>query len=388
MVSWLLLSATGALAEDVEPARALQQAQKQLNAEQYEQAVATLQSIIDQQPQNGEAYRLLGHARFEQGQTTQARRAFVNAMQWGRLTPAMLGRMVRIDRKQNQPLAAMGALKMLIWLTPEQSTWAVLYGQMLRDMQSLEAAAGVYDRLLETSPADAALMQRLGQVRLEQGQTAKARSLLSTAYYLGADTRELARLIGDLHAQMDQPNAALHWYDTAARQGEGPMSVDQQLRRARLLRRVGRVEAANRLLEDMLDRTNQAQRARVLRLLGHLAMDREASKQAAEYWQKAVAAGAEDASLLAFLGRHHFNADRYPQAARWLSRFIETGTRDQAMHRALIVSLLRTDQVTAARSAMQGYLKHFGLDNQAQQLIGQWRRKSAPTAGREGQSES
>lgn len=361
-----------------EEAEQLSSAQQQLENEQHRAAAQTLETLLEDRPELAEAWRLLGHTRFELSQHEAAREALVNAIQHGRITPDIFGRLIQIDRQRDDPVAAAGALQMVLMLEPTRESWRQLYAETLRELGALRQAQGVYEQLLRTDPGNAEAHLGLGNLLVERGRMAEAVVAFETAYHLGRRSAEVARMLGDLHAQRDEPEVALRWYERALASGD-EQSEKLKLRRARLLHRANRPNDARQLAETLTGSDTDEIAAGAHRLLGRIALDAGDSERAVAHWTRAVETGAEDPQLLAFIGGEHFNAQRYDQAATFLARRIDHGGADPQMMRHLVISLIRSGQTDRAGQRLQAYLEQYPLDAEARRLIQRWRR--AQSAG-------
>jgi tetratricopeptide (TPR) repeat protein len=266
-------------------------------------------------------------------------------------------------------------------LEPGQLPWRRLYAQQLARLGDAGRARVVYEQLIEQDPTDADAHLALGNLLIERGESERAAAALATAWHLGRDDAGLARTLGDLHAQRDQPGAAVPWYDRALAATEGEPDAELLLRRARLLWRTGRVEEARQAVQALVGDGNgdaeEQTAAEAHRLLGRIALETDRPEAAAEHWRRAVEAGLGDPQLLGFLGSHHFNAGRYEEAADWLSRRLEAGRASRELMRYLVVALLRDGQPDRAGRRLRDYLTRYPLDEKAQQLIRRWRRVRA-----------
>jgi tetratricopeptide (TPR) repeat protein len=358
-----------------EQVRKLNEAQKLYNKEQYQQAAGALQSLIKEDPSVAEAYRLLGHVHLAMDQTGKARQAFVDAIQRGRVTVAMLGRLIRLDRAAGRSHAAMAGLWLRSLLAPDAPAWQQLTMRMLMDQGWPRRAQALGRELIEKRPADVAVLQMLGNAYLKTDDYRAAIEPFITAYRLGSDEPRLAQTIAGAWQQLDRPREAVRWYDRAIAASQPSAERDEMvLRRAALLLNAEMTDRPTPALKRLAQRKEAAKAGQAALRFGQLASARGDANEALKYWQRAVDLGVEEPALLAALGEHYFNSQDDAQAIEMLRRRLDAADARPALHRMLITSLLRTGASDAASRRLQTYLARFGLDAQARELIGAWRR--------------
>lgn len=371
----VLLTGGPALAAQLtdEQARELQQAQQEFQEGAYDETIERLEQLLEDSPTIAEAHRLLGFAYYEAGDAAAARSSLIAALSHGRVTTDQLGRLVQIDRDAGRTAAALGALRLLILLEPEDASWRRLYAHTLVTAGASDEAAGVLEELIEADPTDVDARLRLANIYIDRAEPGRAASMLETAYHLGEQTPELAQNLAALWFDEDNLAAALAWHERAMGLEAEPTAASR-LRWAELLLATGEVESAAEVAGGLAEHAEQDVRRDAHLLLGEAAIERADEDAAAAHWERAVEAGLTEPRVLMFLGAHHFNAGRHEQAAEHLAAYAELEPLDREGSRYLVLSYLASEQTDAAQSALHTHLERFELDEQSRQLIGEWTR--------------
>ena len=352
---------------------ALNQAQTYYDKQQYPQAVETLTGIVEQDPTVAPAHRLLGHVYYAMDKPGKARAAFVEALGRGRLTAAMLGRLVRLDQTAGRSHAALAGLWLRSLLAPDAPAWQRLHMRLLLQHGWAERAQAMGRSIVEKRPADVKALQLLGNSYLRTQDYRQAAEALSEAFELGVRKPTLAQAIGDAWRQLDRPRAALDWYDRAlAAMNQSGRRDELVIRRASLLVAAGLTDRPTPRLHTLAEGQGDQAGKAALRL-GQLAQASGNTEAALRHWQTALKKGIDKPALLLALGDYHFNQRDYKRAATLLRRRVNQGDSKAAVYRRWVQSLIRSDQPAAAQQALQRYLAQFGLSKNGRQLIAAWR---------------
>ena len=369
LAAGLIVCVLAVAAWGAETAEVLNEAQQLYENERYAPAAEMLEALLDEQPDAAEAHRLLGHVRLAMNQPAQARAAFVRAIEHGRVTVAMLSRLIRMDQQAGRLEAALTSLSWRALLAPEAPDWEKLRARLLMQSGRHAAAKRVARSLIERHPADTDALLLLGNAHLRTDSPDQALSALTTAYHLGAGDARLAATIAQLHQRLDRPDRAAAWYVRARElTGDQDQAARWTLRRAALRAAANEPQPGARL-SALAEAGRGELSAEAAYWLGQFARQRGEAKQALQYWQRAVELGYAEPAVLARLGAHHFNAECYERAAALLQRRLEAGSENREMRRSLILSLLRLKRFEAARQQLIKYLAHHRLDEPARKMI-------------------
>jgi tetratricopeptide (TPR) repeat protein len=353
----------------------LQKAQTLLKAKKYKAAIKMIEDLLKQVPRLTEGHRLLGHAYFDSGQLVKARGSFVTAFQQGCLEADVLGRLAKLDQDAKRFPSLINILRLLMISQPGEQSWRILYGDVLLLMGELDEAQALYSQLIESNPTRKDFYLRLGNLALQRGQLKEAATSFETAYHLGEMGKRLPGTIAGLWYELERWRDALAWYDRAALLEPGK-SGGYSLKRARLLIRIGESKRAEVALRRLSVGKDKELGKTASLLLGQIAQRTGRIDEAVSHWERAFKSGYRERKLLKFLGLHFFKAKDYKQAKSYLKLLASTGdTSDALVLRALIAAQLRTGDENDARSQLEGYLEHHGLDKAAQALIREMARR-------------
>lgn len=245
-----LLSPERAAAQDRDNA-ALLEAQRRLEARRPQEAKVILDELLSRNPQLADAYRLRAQAELALGRKTEARAAFLKALENGRFTGDVLGNLALLDRESKNLNAALTNARWLVVLAPEEPRWRDLLLELLLATGAESEAASLLAAELSARPEDPELQLRAGNIALAKGDFRRAAEALTLAYYLGRRDARLARTISDLHRQLGEASQSLLWADRAISLG-ATETPEQGLLRASALADSGRIAESQRLLEELV----------------------------------------------------------------------------------------------------------------------------------------
>lgn len=376
----LLLTAGGAVASaavlDEEQAEQLRSAQELYQQERYDAAAETLRELLEQQPTLGEGHRLLGHVYFEQGQHDQARQALTEALRHGTMTEDALARMVQIDLEAGRQTAALAGLRLLAIVTPNNTEYRLLQADVLARIGDSAEAAAIQTELLEADATDAELWARLANVHLQGDRPTDAAAALEQAHRLGMQRPEAARTLAALWNQQGNLDEALRWHELAIAMAGESADVDEHLQHAELLVALDEIDRAEGVVREVLPAIEEDEdRGRAEALLGWIADARDQADAAADHFAAALDHGLSNARIARAVATHYFNAERFADAARIVQQHTAPETRGHAMQRLLVLSLLSDADAASdeRREAVQLYVEHHGMDEDARQWITQLR---------------
>jgi tetratricopeptide (TPR) repeat protein len=351
----------------------LQKGQTYLKAKNYKAAIKTMEGLLKQVPNYANAYRLLGHAYYEDGQLKEARRNFIEAFQRGCLESDVLGRLAQMDQSEKRFPSLINILRLLMITNPAEQSWRILYADVLLTMGELDEAEALFKILIKANPSRRDFYLRFGNLALRRGQLKEAATAFETAYHLGELEPQLPGKIAGLWYELERWRDALAWYDRASRV-QAKQKWAYALKRGQLLFRIGEFDSARKLLLTLTGSKDKAIAQSSSLLLGQIAKRGGALSEAVSHWQGAFESGYRDGKLLKFLGLHFFKAKDYVKASKYLA-LTGADVRDVLVHRALIAALIRSGNENEARSQLLSYLERSGLDRASRALIREFARK-------------
>ncbi len=352
-----------------EDTQVLVAAQRAYDGNKYAEAVKLLLPMRAKYPDHGDIPRMLTHAYFELGEFSKARDTALAAIGTGRLSPDILGRIAQIDQRRDDRLALINVVRLLTVLDPGNHRWRLVYADLLAGSDALDESAGVYRALLAEEPNSADVTLRLGNVLLKQKRIEEAAAALETAWHLGATDSRLPTTIAGAWQQIGDNRQALAWLERAASL-DGAVNPQRQLQIGHLLWNLGEHDRAVDAVSMLTSSDDNAIKSQAHVLLGRIAVDRKQVEKAIGHWQQAAAAGETGPELLSVLGAHYYNSGDFKMAAKVLRRVVdEEKADDEQRLRFLVLSLIRSDDPTTARTYLRQYIEHHGLSDAAKSLV-------------------
>lgn len=355
-------------------ARTLRNAQQQLESRNFQRVVELLDPLKRRYPDQGDIPRLLAHAYFGLERPAEARAAVVEALGLGRITPDVFALLARIDQERGDDVSLTNAVQLLTILDSENRDWRMLHGDLKAAAGDFEEGERTFQKLLEQRPENGSLYLRLGNVYQQKEQLLEAAQALEMAWRLGVTQQKLPLVLGGIWQQIGDDRQSISWLQRAADTKDAEESDEElQLRIARLHWKLGELDQAKTRLEPLTSSADMKVAAPAYVLLGYIALRQEQADQAAEYWEKALASGANDRELLERLGAHFYNSGNFSHAARYLQQAVNTDGGDSEKNlRFLIISLIRNGESEQVREFLRRYIEQNGLSEQANELIQFW----------------
>lgn len=220
LVGGLIAAGYYAMRPQAAPSLDMAAVQAQMDAGQYSEAQAALEQIVEQDPQNAEAYFLLGLANFNLQQYPEARAAFSQALQLepdrasavhhnlgalayqtGDLDTAVKEFKAALQAEPEDPdtLYQLGATYLVMALPQDAAS---------PDPAMLSKAEGEFKEALQYDPQQAASMVGLGNVYLLQDRAADAIKILEQAVSAAPDMGEALFALGRAYAIAGQNEQA------------------------------------------------------------------------------------------------------------------------------------------------------------------------------------
>lgn len=366
------LSAASLTKPDVQ---SLQEAQQAVNNNQPSLAIEPLKMLVQKYPDLGQAYRLLGHAYALNNQPKLARQTLVLALAQGQVTSDVLARLYQLDRNENQPLANIAQLNLLMALSPDDNQYPLLLAQTHESILDEVSATVIYTQQLALQPANKMLLLKLGNMAIKENDTQKAVIFFETATRLADVPPAIQTSLSGLYAQLQQYKQSLIWHEKAY-PNITTATPQVQLQRAKLLSNIKDWQAAQKLALALVENTHKEQAKDALLLLAQMAMQQKQPELAQKYFEQMASRGIAPQNIVLYLGSLAYNNADYPKAAKYLLLTVGDMPTDQALQHSLILSLIKSNQKPQAKVQIQNYLKAFGMDEAVTKLIGQWAMQS------------
>ncbi|MFP4345034.1 MAG: tetratricopeptide repeat protein [Anaerolineales bacterium] len=215
----LLVSCRGSATPEV-ALQSLDEIQAQMDAGNYRVAVEALQALTEQEPENAEAYFLLGLSNFNLGNFSDARAAFERTLELdsGR-AGAVHHNLGALAYQMGDLEEAVSQFQAALELEPEDpDTHYQLGATYLQlalpptggppDSTLLAQAEGEFNRALELAPGKAEALVGLGNVYLQQGNFEEAIEALEQALEKNPEMPEALFALGGAYLQTGQISEA------------------------------------------------------------------------------------------------------------------------------------------------------------------------------------
>ncbi|HWS99022.1 MAG TPA: tetratricopeptide repeat protein [Pyrinomonadaceae bacterium] len=312
----------------------------ELNRTSAEQAVKELKEVARLDPNNAEAWALLGEFHYKMGRTPDALDAwsrwaaappssdtrFFQYVTGRELTPdSAYARIGEAQLKAGRPAEALAAVRRAITLNPENGEYAELLAQMV-EAGGLDdqVAIGELQRMVAADPANVATAELLARVQARAGRVDDAATTLRAAIAgqpKGEREQQMLRTtLAQLYSDAGRTADAIGVYEEQLKDrgvAEGPLDTDEEKlvagrilqRMIEVYKRAGRtsdvaatIERMRRLL-DKDDPTPDAQHIQFLREQGKRTEALEAVRSARQRFPEQTGFVRIEAQTLADLGR-------------------------------------------------------------------------------------
>ena len=353
--------------------RELRTAERLYAAKSYQAASRVLEDLVQRHPMLGPAHRLLGHTYFELGKYKLARRSLSHSIANGLMSRDVLVRLVFIERRAHRLATALNLLRLAQQVDPENEDILVNLAATASEIGLTREARAVCEQVVDSHPLNTSALVLLGNLRLKAESKNAAASAFEVAYGLGRRSPDLARTIADLRFQTGDLEVAAMWYERALLAAAPPPEL--RVRHARVLFAlrdfVRAEEAAKKIVSstNLHDAAIQRAVAKAYLLLGEIEAAREAMDAARGHWEKALEHGEDSPDVHSYLAAYYFRAKNYPVAFEHYRDRLVRDPHDADTLYFQTRCLLEMDRTEGARSSLQTYLEHHGLDDRARGLI-------------------
>lgn len=202
----------------------LNQAESLLGQNNYQQAAALYSKITQLDPENAEAFLMLGSILGEVGQLQEADRLLARATELAPMDGHAHFVHGHVCRARGDVEAAITAFRKTSELDPEDTEALATLGALLHEQQRLDEAVDCFERAVRCQDADANMWVMLGSLKYARGELAEA----ATAYRRAREMKPggldpflgLARALVDLGEYEEAENLlaeALRVHDNDAR---------------------------------------------------------------------------------------------------------------------------------------------------------------------------
>lgn len=296
----------------------LEEAQKDIDANNFEAAIAPLQKFIAEKPEVAFAHFQLGYAYTALRHADEARAEYEQAIALDPKMPeAYLNLGILLLDKQDYA-AAIAPLSKVVELLPAQGRPRSLLALAQERSGDVEGAARSYEGVLHLEPNDFAANQYLAELDLRRGKSAEAEARFHHALEIRPNAPEaLQGLARSLEAQK-KPEATEAYQQYLAAM---PEDSGARVHLIHLLLNAQEYDAA--LAE--LDRADAGKPATLdsLRLRAEIQIAQKKLADAATTLQQAIAVAPRDAQLIGGLGRVYLQKRDFAMAEKELKAALQ-----------------------------------------------------------------
>jgi Flp pilus assembly protein TadD len=296
----------------------LDEAQRNIDANNFDAAIAPLQKFIAEKPDLAFAHFQLGYAYTALKRSDEARAEYERAIALDAKMPEAylnLG-ILLLDRQEYA--AAVAPLRKAVDLLPAQSRPRSLLAVAQDRSGDKEGASRSFESVLHLDPNDFTANQYLGDLNLRSGKPAEAERRFRHALEIRADTPEaLQGLAQSLDAQ-NKPGAANAYRKYLAVVPDDPGARD------RLIHLLVKAQEYDAALAE-LDRADAGKPPSLdsLRLRADIQIAQDKLSDAVTTLQQAVALAPRDAQLIGGLGRIYLQKRDFPAAEKELKTALQ-----------------------------------------------------------------
>lgn len=286
----------------------LDEAQRNIDANNFEAAVAPLQKFIAEKPDVAYAHFQLAYAYTALKRDAEARGEYEQAMA---LDPKMAEAPLNLGilLLEKDPSSAIAPLRKAVELLPSQSRPRFLLGTAEERSGDLNAAAKSFEAGLRLDPRDAQAMSHLGNLYLRLKRPAEAEAKFRSALQADPKSEPAALNLAEALDAQGKPEAAEAYQNYLQLRPEDPAA------RARLIHLLVAQEKYDAALGE-LDRADAGKppSSDSLRLRADIQIAQKKLNDAIATLQQAIKLSPQDAQLVGGLGRIYLQKRDFPSA--------------------------------------------------------------------------
>jgi Flp pilus assembly protein TadD len=295
----------------------LDEAQRDIDANNFESAIAPLQKFIAEQPDVAYGHFQLAYAYTGLKRSEEARAEYEHAIA---LDPKMPEAPLNLGilLLEKDAAAAVAPLRKAVELLPAQDRPRMLLGAALERSGDLAGAAESFEGALHLNPRDAQALMHLGNLYLRLKRPADAETKFRNALEIEPDSALAALNLAESLDAQKKPDAA------EAYQGYLELQPGDAAARGRLVRLLVEQEKYDTALKE-LDRADAGRTpsADSLRQRADIQIAQKQLDDAVLTLQQAVRLSPRDAQLIGGLGRIYLQKHDFPAAERELKAALQ-----------------------------------------------------------------
>jgi Flp pilus assembly protein TadD len=296
----------------------LDEAQRNIDANNFEAAIPPLQKFIAEKPDLAYAHFQLAYVYTALKRSDEARAEYERAIALDPKMPEAYVNLGILFLDRQEYAAAVAPLSKAVELLPAQSRPRSLLAVAQDRSGDQEGAARSFEGVLHLEPNDLTANHYLGDLDLRRGKPAEAETRFRHALQIQPDAPELLQGLAQSLEAQNKPEAA-----DAYRKYLAAVPNDAGAR-ARLIHLLVKAQEYDSALAE-LDRADAGKPPSLdsLRLRADIQIGQKKLADAALTLQQAVALAPRDAQLIAGLGRVHLQMRDFPAAEKELKAALQ-----------------------------------------------------------------
>lgn len=256
-------------------------------------ALALMQKLVAQYPKQAGAYQAqsLLALSFNQPQLAEsaARSALALTPKSKEASLLLVGALV----KKGDIDAADQVMDGLLRDNPDADTLRLGYARLLIDADQRERARVLLEKILKRDPKDADALYTLGTLTLDERKIDEAQAYFERLAQMADHRADAEYFLGRIAELRHQPQQALEHYEKVDR---GAQALDAEVRRAAMLGKLGRLDEARTLMEELREQYPPLSE-RFLLAEGEILLDAGAYDQALKLYDQALQQQPDDDDL-------------------------------------------------------------------------------------------
>lgn len=181
-----------------------------LNAGDWDSAIAMGKKLIEEQPENWDAYTLVGGAHVGNGEPGEARKLFAKALQLKPGNPNAASNLARLELRDGKVAEARNLYEQVLEHHPAETSALLALSTLDQQQGNYEAATKRLEKAVADSPNDLSLRLGLARLYLRTGQPSRNLSLVYEAKGDEATDPRIVEVLGRSQMALGQYPLALN----------------------------------------------------------------------------------------------------------------------------------------------------------------------------------
>ncbi len=349
-----LLVASGKLAEARPHLEKLQQSEHQDNNHGYmliatilasspdkEQALATMNQLLESVSDSPEAYYAHAHLASQLGDNESARAVLDKLLQLDPKHSQGLILQARVLHELGETEASLQSMDQALQITPDNHQLRLTYARMLVDARKLKQAREQFIRLSKATPHDADVIYALGILAQEAGDLNDAEKHFTKLLHQQQREEESRYALAQIAEARKQYDKAIEWFSSIA---QGERYLEAQLQAARLIAQQKGLSEGRKYLRE-LETQSDGERVQLYLAEAELLSNAKAYQEAFNVYNEGLQRYKDDTALLYARGLIAEKLNRLDITEHDFKRLIELNPKDVHALNALGYTLIdRTER--------------------------------------------